>query len=204
MRGRSPPRPRRRDARRRARETTDAQHPEKGASPALKHKVDPGGAKRPRSRRGGPTKLEEKGNKDPRSARSSRRSTPSRRRSAAAASMAPRHERLHGDAERRRAALSARIETQQRREQQAHTPRMLTRGKPTKWSAKKRSDARHAHAAAIRDRLAAQRAREASQPRGCTFTPVTTSPARSASRRGAASTRLQDYIIKERRCARTA
>ena len=124
----------------------------------------------------------------------------------------PRHERLHGDAERRRAALRAKIEVQQQREAAAHTPRATSRAKPTRHSAQKRADALHAHGAAIRDRLAAQRAREASQPRGCTFTPITTSRARSASpaRRGVdASTRLHSKgaemranRVRERNAAR--
>jgi hypothetical protein len=170
--------------------------PRRAPSPALKHKVDPAAQRLYDRAAEVRRKLEEKRKqRPPKCTFQPKIDAVSKKVAAAAASMAPRHERLHGDAERRRAALRARIETQQRREKQAHTPRMNSRGKPTKWSAKKRSDALHAHAAAIRDRLAAQRAREASQPRGCTFTPVTTARARSASpaRRGVdASTRLHN------------
>ena len=134
--------------------------PKRAPSPALKHKVDPAAQRLYDRAAEVRRKLEEKGNNDLQSAFQPKIGPLCPKKVAeTAASMAPRHEQ----APRRRGtassnALRARIETQQRREKQAHTPRMLTRGKPRRSGAAK-SARTHAHAAAIRDRLAAQRAR---------------------------------------------
>ena len=168
MRGRSPPRPRRRDARRRS-----AGDNGRGELPPKERRAPPSNTRstprRVRISTTAPRRSDEsskkKGNKDPQSARSSPRSTPCPRRSRRRRRRwLPDTSALHGDPERldRGSARASRRSSAAR--SNAHTPRMLTRGKPTKWSAKKRS--RHTffmRRRCNRDRRPPQRAREASQ-----------------------------------------
>ena len=91
--------------------------PSRAPSPRLKHKVDPAAQRLYDRAAEVRRKLEEKRKqRPPKCTFQPKIDAVSKKVAAAAASMAPRHERLHGDAERRRAALRARIETQQRRE----------------------------------------------------------------------------------------